>query len=79
VSPEVLIQGKKGLGVNLDWIFCGIIPAWLAGAISFSMAGKMFRPLFRAGQEAQGDTLILKPSLLWALMGILFLIFRTFW
>jgi hyaluronan synthase len=78
VAPSALSLGKKGLGALFDWILYGAILAGLAGAIYFSVAGKIFHPLFKAGQEAQWATLILKPSILWAFMGTLFLIFRTF-
>lgn len=42
-----------------------------------SASGNVFQPLLQAIQEAHWSRLVVSPSILWAFMGTLFLIFRT--
>jgi hyaluronan synthase len=69
---------SKALTQLVDGLFYTVIIAGLVSIAYFSFSGKIFNPLIKVGQQAQWVKLILKPSILWALMGTIFLAFRTF-
>ncbi len=69
---------KKITNSFVDGLFYLAIIASLLFIIYFSLSGKVFTPLIKAGQQGHWATLILRPSMLWALMGMIFLVFRTF-
>src|SRR5512135_1343555 len=69
---------KKTPSSFVDGLFYLAIITSLIAIIYFSLSGKVFSPLIRAGQQGHWATLILRPSMLWALMGLIFLVFRTF-
>jgi len=60
-----------------DWIFKGIIIIILATVVYFTFAGRLFQPLFQAAKAAHWSKIIVRPSLLWGMMGIVLLTFRT--
>jgi hyaluronan synthase len=61
----------------LDWLMCSGTILIVLVLFYFSLTGKVFQPLFRAMAQAHFLQTIARPSLLWSLMGTLFLIFRT--
>jgi hyaluronan synthase len=75
VSDQPLKKTSNGLVDGL--IYLAII-ASLLFIIYLSLSGKVFNPLIKAGQQGHWAKLILRPSMLWAMMGMIFLIFRTF-
>jgi hyaluronan synthase len=80
-QPPVLVSTqplKKTAGGLVDGLFYLAIIASLIVIIYFSLSGKVFSPLIKASQQGHWATLILRPSMLWALMGTIFLVFRTF-
>jgi hyaluronan synthase len=80
-QPSLLVshqpQKKAASGFVDGFLYLAII-ASLIIIIYFSLSGKVFNPLIKAGQQGRWAALILRPSMLWALMGMIFLIFRTF-
>lgn len=80
-QPSLLVSNqplKKTASGLVDGFFYLVIIASLIFIIYYSLSGKVFNPLIKAGQQGHWATLILRPSMLWALMGMIFLIFRTF-
>jgi hyaluronan synthase len=84
-GPPLLAQVNDDLSSSahpsttaMDLFFYLAILSALILVIYFSWSGKVFVPLLKAGQEARWSKFILKPSILWALMGTIFLTFRTF-
>ena len=80
-QPSLLMSNlplKKNASSFVDGLFYLAIIASLLCIIYFSLSGKVFTPLIKAGQQGHWATLILRPSMLWALMGMIFLVFRTF-
>lgn len=80
-EPSLLMSNqplKKNASSFVDGLFYLAIIASLLCIIYFSLFGKVFTPLIKAGQQGHWATLILRPSMLWALMGMIFLVFRTF-
>ncbi len=69
---------KKITSSFVDGLFYLAIIASLLFIIYFSLSGKVFNPLIKAGQQGHWAKLVLRPSMLWASMGMIFLIFRTF-
>lgn len=68
----------EGLRTNLtDWMLRGGILLGLALVVHVTVVGRLFQPLLRAGEVGAWARLIVRPSLLWAMMGVLLLIFRT--
>jgi hyaluronan synthase len=61
----------------MDWVLRGSIMLCLACIIYATVAGRVFQPLLRAGEAGYWARVIVRPSLLWAMMGTLLLIFRT--
>jgi hyaluronan synthase len=79
-SPELIeiLPGVEGSPRTLvDWLICGAILAGLAVILYGSLAVNVFQPVLRAAQKTHWLRIILRPSLLWGLMGSLFLCFRT--
>ncbi len=76
-----LIVGKSPAAEPLpkipDWIFKGIIIIMLATVVYLTFAGRLFQPLFEAAKAAHWSKVIVRPSLLWGMMGIVLLAFRT--
>jgi len=60
-----------------DWIFKGAIIVMLSMVVYFTFAGRLFQPLFQAAKAAHWSKIIVRPSLLWGMMGIVLLTFRT--
>ncbi len=60
-----------------DWIFKGVIFVMLSTVVYLTFAGRLFQPLFQAAKAAHWSKLIVRPSLLWGMMGIVLLTFRT--
>ena len=61
----------------MDWIFCGLIIAGLVVIFYGSIAGNVFQPLIYAIQKAHWSKALIRPSVLWGLLGSVFLAFRT--
>ncbi len=60
-----------------DWAFTAIIILMLAAVAYFTFAGRLFQPLFQAAKAAHWSKIIVRPSLLWGMMGMVLLTFRT--
>ncbi len=60
-----------------DWTFKTIIIIMLAIVVYATFAGRLFQPLFQAAKTAHWSKLVVRPSLLWGMMGVLLLTFRT--
>jgi hyaluronan synthase len=61
----------------MDWIFCGLIITGLLVIFYVSLVGNVFQPLIQAIQKEQWSRAIIRPSVLWGLLGSVFLAFRT--
>jgi hyaluronan synthase len=76
-----LIVGKSLAAESLpkipDWIFKAIILIMLSMVVYLTFAGRLFQPLFQAAKAAHWSKIIVRPSLLWGMMGMVLLTFRT--
>lgn len=61
-----------------DWLLCSLIVASLFVVFYGSFAGSVFQPLIHTIQNAHWSQSFIRPSVLWGLLGSVFLIFRTF-
>ncbi len=61
----------------VDWIFRGVIILGLSAVVYTTFAGRLFQPIFQAAKAAHWSKTVLRPSLLWGMMGALLLTFRT--
>jgi len=73
---EEITAAKSSSGM-LDWTFRGVIIIALLVVVYTTFAGRLFQPLFQAAKAAHWSKLIVRPSLLWGMMGVLLLVFRT--
>ena len=72
-----LRRGRNSSNRWIDRIIYGTILLGLF-AISFGgITGEVFKPLIVAIQESRWSRLVISPSVLWAFMGTVFLLFRT--
>jgi len=62
---------------SIDRAACAVTIGVVVMASYFALAGNMFHPLFFKVLHAGSLRAVVRPSLLWALMGSLFLMFRT--
>lgn len=60
-----------------DWIFCTLIIAGLVLIFYGSFTGNVFQPLIHTIQKDHWSKAIIRPSVLWGLVGSVFLAFRT--
>ena len=60
-----------------DWVFRIGIVAGLSATIYFSIRWQLFQPLLGAAAEHQWTRFIVQPGILWMLMGLTMLSFRT--
>ena len=60
-----------------DWILCGLMIAGLLVIFYVSFAGNVFHSLIHSIQNAHWSKAIVRPSVLWGLVGSVFLAFRT--
>ena len=76
-----LIVGKPPAAEPLrkipDWAFKAIIIIMLSIVVYLTFGGRLFQPLFQAAKAAHWSKVIVRPSLLWGMMGIVLLTFRT--
>ncbi len=61
----------------MDWMLRGAIVLGLAFVVYVTVAGRLFHPMLRAAEAESWARVIIRPSLLWAMMGSLLLMFRT--
>jgi hyaluronan synthase len=61
----------------LDWVFGVLILGSLVFLVYTSFTGGLFNPLIQAIQVDRRMAWIIRPTLLWASMGSLFVVFRT--
>ncbi|MBI5584860.1 MAG: glycosyltransferase family 2 protein [Deltaproteobacteria bacterium] len=61
----------------LDWLFGILILSSLVFLVYTSITGGLFNPLIEAIQTDSRMAFIVRPTLLWASMGSLFVVFRT--
>lgn len=61
----------------MDWVFCGLIAAALLVIFYGSLTGDVFQPLVRDILRADWSKALIRPSVLWGLLGSVFLTFRT--
>ena len=63
-----------------DWVFCLAIVCGLAFLIFASFHDSLFRPVWLAAEHHRWGKLAVRPSVLWMVMGLSLLVFRTiFW
>ncbi len=60
-----------------DWAFKALIILMLATVVYLTFAGRLFQPLFQAAKTAHWSKIVVRPSLLWGMMGMVLLVFRT--
>ena len=60
-----------------DWTIKAVIIIMLSIVVYATFAGRLFQPLFQAAKAAHWSKLIVRPSLLWGMMGVLLLTIRT--
>ncbi len=60
-----------------DWLIRITIIVCLLFVTYASLSGGVFQPVYSAIKDAQWSRIIIRPSLLWIIMGLLLLIFRT--
>jgi hyaluronan synthase len=58
-------------------IFEGVIIVALSMVVYATFGGRLFQPLFQAARTTHWSKVIVRPSLLWSIMGIVLLTFRT--
>ncbi|MBA4419105.1 MAG: glycosyl transferase family 2 [Syntrophus sp. (in: bacteria)] len=75
--PQTSARSVMSPRTLIDWIFCGLMIAGLLVIFYGSFAGNVFKPLIHAIQEAHWSKAFLRPSVLWGLVGSIFLVFRT--
>jgi hyaluronan synthase len=61
----------------VDWILCGLIVASLLVIFYGSFAGNVFQPLIHTIRKSYWSKTFIRPSVLWGLVGSVFLAFRT--
>jgi hyaluronan synthase len=61
----------------LDWVIGALIIAGLLLMVHASLAGGLFKSLTLIWQDKYHLPVLVRPSLLWAFMGSLFIVFRT--
>lgn len=61
----------------LDWVFRGVILLGLFGVVYLSVSFDIFQPLLHAVRKHHWTRFFIRPSILWATMGIVMLLFRT--
>jgi hyaluronan synthase len=61
----------------VDWVLRGSILLGLAFVVYATIVGRLFHPLLRAAGTESWGRVIIRPSLLWAMMGALLLVYRT--
>ena len=59
------------------WMLRGAILLSLILIVYVTIVGKLFHPLLRAAEAESWARVVVRPSILWAMMGSLLLIFRT--
>jgi hyaluronan synthase len=75
-EPAIRKQGGSSPDF-CDWLFGMFIVGGLAILVYSSLTGGVFSPITRAVKADPRIGLMVRPSLLWAFMGSLFLVFRT--
>ncbi len=77
--PTELSQGKfeERSQDFIDWLFGFLILGSLVFLVYTSVTGGLFSPLIQAVQTDSKMAFIVRPTLLWASMGSLFVVFRT--
>jgi hyaluronan synthase len=60
-----------------DWVLCAAILCGFAALIYLSVHTHLFQPLWTVGENHRWVRLILRPSMLWSVMGLVLLGFRT--
>lgn len=60
-----------------DWVLRGAILASLVTLFYFSFSSPVLQPLFHAAEQHKWAHVVIRPSVLWALMGTVMLCFRT--
>ncbi len=67
----------KLVPTSWQWLIRGFILVGLLIIFYASITGRVFQPLFRTSEGSHMASLLLRPSMLWAAMGIILLFFRT--
>jgi hyaluronan synthase len=76
LAPSIPIQSRLA-PASWQWLLrCAILIGLLA-VFYASITGRVFQPLLRSAENSHLASLFLKPSMLWAAMGIAMLSFRT--
>lgn len=62
---------------STDWVICGLTIVAVLAVCWYAFAGRLIDPLLFAVLHADSWSAVVRPSMLWALTGSLFLVFRT--
>ena len=77
-EPEVNQPAESAPRADaMDWMLRGAILLGLAFIVYVTVMGRLFHPLLRSAGTESWARLIIRPSLLWAMMGSLLLMYRT--
>jgi hyaluronan synthase len=75
-SPYFVMRTKP-TPASLEWLLRCLILISLLSIFYASFTGRVFQPLFRSAESGHWTAMLIKPSMLWSMMGILLLFFRT--
>lgn len=71
-------QTTEPIPNHWDWILRSIIIFSLLLVVYLNFSGRVFQPLFNLAKASDWTRFIIRPSLMWGIMGLMLLIFRTF-
>ena len=76
-EPQAPLQEREIIAEPWDWLFCSLILVGFATLLYCSFFTSLFRPLWLAVESHRWGHLLVRPSLLWTVMGSLLFLFRT--
>ncbi len=77
VSADFPVRDEFSLS-SWQWLLRSLILSGILLIFYASLTGRVFQPLFRSAAASRWALLLVKPSMLWAAMGVALLGFRTF-
>ena len=60
-----------------DWLLRAAIVLALAAIVFVTFRGRVFEPLLQSAANSDWASVVIRPSVIWILMGTLLLVFRT--
>ncbi len=77
VAPSYSPIRTKLAPTSWQWLLRGLILIGLLIIFYVSITGGVFQPLLRSAENSHWASMLVRPSMLWAAMGIVLLCFRT--